>query len=411
MKKETKEPKKVVNKVVKPKEKEINKEKSITFNLVEVIVIILMTVLISAVTTGIIVYKNNGVVESNNTNKYLNQFENIYKNIVNNYVEDIDEKDLINSAINGMSNYLGDPYTSYLDETTSTDLEDRLEGEYVGIGVEITKAETGIQVTTVFNNGPAKEAGFEVGDIIVKINGTDVTNKNAEEVSEMIKGGKNAKMTISVLRGGVTLEKEVTRTKVSIPSVESQKIDDVGYIYISTFSNTTYSQFNSALTKLENDNIKSLVIDVRGNGGGYLSSAVSIAELFIERGKNIYGLESKNSKSFYKDETNEKRDYKIGVLMNGSSASASEILAAALKESYGAILIGTKSFGKGTVQKKENLISGGMLKFTTAYWLTPKGNQINGKGLTPDVEVNGSFYEGMPYKEDTQLQKAINTVK
>ena len=251
----------------------------------------------------------------------------------------------------------------------------------------------------------------KIGDIIVKVNNKSVTESSAEEVSNIIKGGEKENIKISVLRGGITLDKEVGRKKVSIPSVESKIIDNVGYIYISTFSNTTYSQFKEALETLEKEDIKNLIIDVRGNGGGYLNSAVDIAELFIEKGKNIYGLESKGSKTFYQDETNEKRNYKINILMNGSSASASEILASALKESYNATLIGTKSYGKGTVQETQKLETGGMIKITTAYWLTPNGNKINGKGLNPDIEINGSYYEGMPYEEDIQLQEAINAVK
>ncbi len=397
------------NKTKKRKEAE---EKIITFNLVEVIVIILMTALISGVSTGIIVYNNSDTIKaSTNSNKYLQEFEKAYYNITNSYVEKTNERDLINAAITGMSSYLGDPYTGYLDETTSTDLEDRLEGEYYGIGVEISKMESGIQIVTVFKGGPADKAGLEVGDIIVKVNNKSVTESSAEEVSNIIKGGEKENIKISVLRGGITLDKEVGRKKVSIPSVESKIIDNVGYIYISTFSNTTYSQFKEALETLEKEDIKNLIIDVRGNGGGYLNSAVDIAELFIEKGKNIYGLESKGSKTFYQDETNEKRNYKINILMNGSSASASEILASALKESYNATLIGTKSYGKGTVQETQKLETGGMIKITTAYWLTPNGNKINGKGLNPDIEINGSYYEGMPYEEDIQLQEAINAVK
>ena len=397
------------NKTKKRKEAE---EKIITFNLVEVIVIILMTALISGVSTGIIVYNNSDTIKaSTNSNKYLQEFEKAYYNITNSYVEKTNERDLINAAITGMSSYLGDPYTGYLDETTSTDLEDRLEGEYYGIGVEISKMESGIQIVTVFKGGPADKAGLEVGDIIVKVNNKSVTESSAEEVSNIIKGGEKENIKISVLRGGITLDKEGGRKKVSIPSVESKIIDNVGYIYISTFSNTTYSQFKEALETLEKEDIKNLIIDVRGNGGGYLNSAVDIAELFIEKGKNIYGLESKGSKTFYQDETNEKRNYKINILMNGSSASASEILASALKESYNATLIGTKSYGKGTVQETQKLETGGMIKITTAYWLTPNGNKINGKGLNPDIEINGSYYEGMPYEEDIQLQEAINAVK
>ena len=397
------------------KKAKIKKEESTaTFNLFEVTIIILMTALVVAVSTGLVVYHNTNVISNNKfigTGDYLEEFENAYNNILESYVEKVDEKGLINSAIQGMYNYVGDPYTSYLDPETTEDLTDRLNGQYEGIGVEITKVEEGILIVNVFENGPAKEAGLESGDIIIKVENNDVTTKTAAEVSNLIKTSKKSEVEISVLRGGITKVVTVNKKQVYIPSVIKSNYEGVGYLQITTFSDTTYEQFKTKLEELENEGIKSLVIDVRNNGGGYLNSAVSIAELFIEKGKNIYGLESKSGTTFYEDKTKTSRNYKVAVLMNNGSASASEILASALKESYNATLIGTTSYGKGTVQETAKLDTGGMIKVTTAYWLTPNGNKINGKGLKPDVELNGSYYENMPYEEDTQLQGAINAVK
>lgn len=397
------------------KKAKIKKEESTaTFNLFEVTIIILMTALVVAVSTGLVVYHNTNVISNNKfigTGDYLEEFENAYNNILESYVEKVDEKGLINSAIQGMYNYVGDPYTSYLDPETTEDLTDRLNGQYEGIGVEITKVEEGILIVNVFENGPAKEAGLESGDIIIKVENNDVTTKTAAEVSNLIKSSKKSEVEISVLRGGITKVVTVNKKQVYIPSVIKSNYEGVGYLQITTFSDTTYEQFKTKLEELENEGIKSLVIDVRNNGGGYLNSAVSIAELFIEKGKNIYGLESKSGTTFYEDKTKTSRNYKVAVLMNNGSASASEILASALKESYNATLIGTTSYGKGTVQETAKLDTGGMIKVTTAYWLTPNGNKINGKGLKPDVELNGSYYENILYEEDTQLQGAINAVK
>lgn len=390
------------------------KEKTITFNLIEVIIIILMTTLVVAVSSGIIVYRNYGKIENvgiKHYNKnYLSEFENAYNHIINSYIEDVDQKALLNAAIEGMYNYLGDPYTGYLDQELSDDLTDRLNG-YKGIGVEITKVEDGILVVNVFKNGPAAIAGLENGDIIARINGQDVTKKTAAEAQSMIKNSKNDQIEISFLRGGLTKTIKINVKKVDVPTIESNIYDGVGYIKISSFSNKTYEQFESALKELENKGINNLLIDVRNNGGGYLDAASKISELFIEKGKNVYGLESKGEKRFYQDSTKEARDYKVSILMNGGSASASEILTSALKESYGATLIGTKSYGKGTVQETEELSSGGMVKYTTAYWLTPSGNKINGIGISPDIEINGSYIDGLPFEEDAQLQSAINAVK
>lgn len=396
-----------------PKEKKIKnkKDKTATFNLIEVIVIIIMTSLVVSVSTGIIVYKNYYKIDKTSSNKdYLKELEYAYNNILNSYVEKVDEKELTNAAIKGMYNYLGDPYTSYLDKDSTDNLMDRLKGEYKGIGVEITTNESGTVVMTVFENSPAEEAGIMVGDIITKVKGVDVNGKTTSEVSNMIKS-TNGNVEIEVNRGGITKTLTLKVSTVSIKSVIKNKYDKTGYLRIETFSNTTYKQFKESLETLEKDGIENLIVDVRNNGGGFLNSAVEIAELFVEKGKPIYGLQTKDKKEMYKDTTKEKRDYKVIVLINGGSASASEVLAAALKESYGATLLGTKSYGKGTVQDTSELESGGMIKYTTAYWLTPKGVTINEKGLTPDIEVTGSFKDDMTLENDVELQTAINNLK
>ncbi len=396
-----------------PTEKKIKnkKDKTATFNLIEVIVIIIMTSLVVSVSTGIIVYKNYYKIDKTSSNKdYLKELEYAYNNILNSYVEKVDEKELTNAAIKGMYNYLGDPYTSYLDKDSTDNLMDRLKGEYKGIGVEITTNESGTVVMTVFENSPAEEAGIMVGDIITKVKGVDVNGKTTSEVSNMIKS-TNGNVEIEVNRGGITKTLTLKVSTVRIKSVIKNKYDKTGYLRIETFSNTTYKQFKENLETLEKDGIENLIVDVRNNGGGFLNSAVEIAELFVEKGKPIYGLQTKDKKEMYKDTTKEKRDYKVMILINGGSASASEVLAAALKESYGATLLGTKSYGKGTVQDTSELESGGMIKYTTAYWLTPKGVTINEKGLTPDIEVTGSFKDGMTLENDVELQTAINNLK
>lgn len=384
------------------------KNKTVSFNLLEVIVIILITSLVVAVSTGVIVYQNYNEIDnsvSNNSNKdYLKELETAYNNILNSYVEKVDQKELTNAAIDGMYKYLGDPYTSYLDEDTTADLMDRLKGEYKGIGVEITKVDEGILVANVFEKSPAEQAGILMGDLIIKVNGESTLDKTVKEVSNIIKNSDD-EIKITVQRSGIEKEISVKSRKVDITSVEKNKIDNVGYLKITTFSNTTYKQFREALESLEKEGINGLVIDLRDNGGGYLNPAVEIAEMFVEKGKNIYGLESKSNVEMYKDSTSESRNYKVSIIMNGGTASASEILTAALKESYNVITVGTTSYGKGTVQDTNELSTGGMVKYTTAYWLTPNGNKINGKGITPDINIESK--EG----EDLELKAAINAVK
>ena len=398
------------------KSKKTNK-RSASFSLLEVIVIVIMTALVVGVSSSLIVYKNYNKINSdyNNDNKEeIDKFIEAYNNILDSYVEKIDGSDLIDEAIKAMYEHLGDPYTSYLDKTTTDTLEEQLNGEYQGIGVEISKdyATGYILVIDVFKNSPADEAGLKPGDLISSVNGENTATKSAEEVSNLIKGSQSENVKIGYIRDDEEKTTTVVVKNVIIPSVQSENFDGVGYIYIETFSNTTYSQFKEALENLENKKIKSLIIDVRDNTGGYLDAATEIAELFIEKGKIIYQLE-KQGKIYkvHKDGTEEKRNYEIAILINSNSASASEILAAALKESYGAKLVGEISYGKGTVQVTEKLENGEMLKYTTAYWLTPNGMKINNVGLVPDIDVKLENYDTYSYEIDTQLQKAIQTVK
>ena len=384
-------------------EKKDNKNAS--FNLIEVIVIIIITSLVVGVVTSVVVRNSKSIsdkVPTFNKKNNLEEFEEAYNNIINSYVEKVDENKLIEAAIEGMYNYLSDPYTTYIDEDTSIDLTDRLNGEYYGLGIEFYKDEDGFKVAEVFNNSPAQKADIKSGDILIKINDKIIENMLSTEVAKIIKTSNFDKIKLTIMRNGKEIEKEINLGTIIIPSISKEKYEDVGYIKVSTFSNTTYKQFLTALNDLEKDDIKGLIIDLRNNGGGYLDTAVDIASLFLEKGKNIYGLQIKNKTEFFKDETSESRKYKIVVLINGGSASASEILAAALKESYGATLVGTKSYGKGSVQESNTLKSGAFIKYTFAYWLTPKGNNINNKGIEPDIiEEDNSL----------QIEKAIEAIK
>lgn len=394
-----------------------NTKRSASFSLLEVIVIVIMTALVVGVSSSLIVYNNYNKINSNysgNNKEEIDKFIEAYNNILDSYVEKVDGSDLIDEAIKAMYEHLGDPYTSYLDKNTTETLEEQLNGEYQGIGVEISKEYTTgyILVIDVFKNSPADEAGLKPGDLISSVNGENTATKSAKEVSNLIKGSQSENVKIGYIRNEDERTTTVVVKNVIIPSIQAENFDGVGYIYIETFSNTTYSQFKEALENLENEKIKSLIIDVRDNTGGYLDAATKIAELFIEKGKIIYQLEKQGKiDRVHKDETEEKRNYEVTILINSSSASASEILAAALKESYGAKLIGEISYGKGTVQETEKLENGEMLKYTTAYWLTPNGMKINNVGLIPDIEVKLGEYDTYSYEVDTQLQKAIETVK
>lgn len=385
-----------------------------TFKLWEVIVISVISSLIMSLGTGYIAYRNiNTGKQNTSNNKHLQEFVKSYNQILDNYYDDVDEEALIDSAIKGMLNYLGDPYTTYLNESSKSYLTSSLTGTYEGIGVLFTKNENEeFEIINVYDETPAKEAGILNGDKIIKINDESVSGKSSAELGSLIKDSKNDTVKITIKRGEEELTFDVKRKSIYNPAASSKVIQqnekNIGYIELTKFSDTAYEQFNRELKKLEASKIDSLIIDVRNNTGGYLNEATKIAELFIEKGKTIYSLENKNKTEITKDETDEHRTYKVGILINGGSASASEVLAAALKYSYNASLIGTKSYGKGKVQQTSNLSDGGMIKYTTARWLTPEGNCIDGIGLTPDVEKEmPEITEEGQTVEDTQLNTAV----
>ena len=384
-----------------------------TFKLWEVIVISIISSLIMSLGTGYIAYRNiNKGKQNTSNNKNLQEFVKSYNQILDNYYDNIDEAALVDAAIKGMLNYLGDPYTTYLNESSKSYLTSSLTGTYEGIGVLITKTENDeFEITTVYDDTPAKEAGIMPGDKIIKINDEATDGQTSSSLGALIKESKDSNVKITVKRGEEELTFNVTRKTLYNPAVSSKIIQqnekNIGYIELTKFSDTAYEQFNKELQKLEASKIDSLIIDVRNNTGGYLNEATKIAELFIEKGKTIYSLENKTKTEVTKDETEEHRTYKVAILMNESSASASEVLASALKYSYNATLVGTKSYGKGKVQQTSNLSDGSMIKYTTARWLTPEGNCIDGIGLTPDIENSlPEATEENQVVEDTQLNAA-----
>lgn len=383
-------------------------KKSVEFSLIEVIVIVLITGIVVSLASGLIVFNNyDRLTEKQTVSKSdLDEIYKHYNRILNEYVEEVDKEKLIDAAIAGMYNYLGDEYSMYLDQDSTSDFEEQLQGEYTGVGIEITtiyddEKNPTIKINRVFKDSPAELSGMKAGDIITKVDG--IVMKDANQVSSTIKGGKKDSYEITYIRDGKENTLTLTRKKVFINSVNSEVYGNVGYIKIDTFSSTIKSQLLKVLDGFDNK-INSVVIDLRDNTGGYLDTAYDVANLFLEKGKIIYQLKDRNGKiSSYKADNGVYRKFdKIVVLINGNSASASEILALALKESANATLVGTTSYGKGTVQETRDLKSGSMVKFTTSYWLSPKGNSINKKGIEPDI---------VEKEEEKQLEKALKVAK
>lgn len=384
------------------------------FKFTEVISIIFVTLVIGII-IGYAVTVNFKEDNTSSNNKALKEFIDTYNDVKKNYYKDVDDKDLINGAISGMLGALDDPYTTYIGEEDMSDFNDRLNGKYSGVGVEITMdQDNNVLIANVFDDSPAAKAGLKKGDIFKKVGEKDVSKMNSSEISSLIKSNNKKNISITVLRDNQEVTVNIKLSTIELESVTSKIIDynnkKVGYIDIELFALNTYSQFKEKLSELEASGINSLIIDVRSNTGGYLDVVTDMISLFLEKGKVIYQLDEKGDITKVLDETKESRKYNIVVLANQYSASASEILASSLQESYGAKVVGVNTYGKGTVQQTKGLNkTGGMLKYTVQKWLTPKGNWINEKGVTPDVsvELDEKYYETQDESDDNQLKKAL----
>lgn len=379
------------------------------FKLNEVIIITLSFSVIFSFLTGYFIYKKyNG--NSTNTNDIIKT----YNKIIDTYYEEVDKNALTDSAIDGMMNYLNEKYSEYLDKDSALSLNDKLDGSYKGIGIQIGKRNNIIQIINVFIDTPAEKAGLQAGDVIKVIDGEDVSKYQLSKLVELIQDKDTTTMLVE--RNGKELEFKINIKEIDNPvvtySIFNRNDKKIGYIYLSSFSKSSYDQIKKSLNNLEKQEIDSLIFDVRGNTGGYLNSVTDILELFIKKGKVLYSLEEKSNKTIIYDESNEKRTYPIVVLIDNASASASEILASSFKESYGAILVGVNTYGKGKVQQTSTLKDDSMVKYTTAKWYTPNGNSIDEIGIKPGVYVElTEKYANNPSDEtDDQLQKAIEVV-
>lgn len=361
---------------------------------------------------------NKTEVSYSKTKKGFDSLYETYDTIMSEYYKDVDSDKLIEGAINGMLESLDDEHTMYFDKKSKEEFDSELSGNYYGIGaqIQLTSNET-IKITKVFDDSPAKKAGLKEEDIFVSVDGTSVKGKSATEVANMLKSDSVKTSTIVVKRNDKELTFKVTKENITLFSVSSEMLDNngknVGYLSVSIFGQKTYSQFKDALTKLEKQDMDSLIIDLRGNTGGYLSTVTNMLEEFIDKGNVIYQIQSSSGVKQYKTVKASDKKYKIVVLIDGGSASASEIMSAAMKEVYGATLVGQTTYGKGTVQTTKDLSNGSMIKYTIEKWLTPSGKNIDKEGIKPDYEVElGDSYKNNPIKEnDAQLQKALDLLK
>ena len=423
------------NEIIKEEKKVVAKEntgmeKCLTFKhfkiypgiakFTEVVSIAILVVVASFLATKM--YCNKQYEKTEKENKYvqiandedLQQFVDVYDGVTKNKAGEVDKSELIGGAIEGMLGTLDDDYAEYLDKEEAEEFDYELSRKFRGIGVRILNADNSI--IEVFEGTPAEAAGIQVGDIIVKVNDREVESYGAQEISEVIRDNEGIdSLEITVRRDGEDILLHVGLGEITEPASSSEVLEgNIGYISISVFSEDLKDEIAKKLAKYNEDGITNLIIDVRGNSGGLLTSAEAVASLFLEKGETIYSFEDKNGVKVVKDETNESANFNIAILIDGGSASAAELFTAALKDSYAqsVTVYGTQSFGKGTVQQVITLNDGSKAKYTIGEWYRPDGTSVEETGIIPDVEVEFECDEITEdgicmYDEDNQLNAAM----
>lgn len=416
---QTIENKEINNKEEKYIKKQKNKN-SKSFSRGETIFFVIVSLLIG-LSLGNLLTKTNVLPKKNGINdKYLNTFIENYEYIINNYYEELDKEELINNAISGMMDSLDDPYSMYMDEDDSSNFSITLDGSYQGIGIQIIKDEESgyMLVTSVFENSPASEAGLQSGDKIISVDNSKSEDMTASEFSSLVRNSDKEDFDLMIERDGKTLNIKLTKNTVTLNSVSSKIFDvenkKIGYIYIGVFANNTYTQFKRELSKLEKEQIDSLIIDVRSNTGGHLTAVDEILDIFLNSKQIMYQFEQNGEITSIYGNGKANKEYEIVLLGDSISASASEVLIAGLKDNLGSKFIGKKTYGKGTVQELVTLSDGTQYKITVKKWLTPKGQCVSdNEGINPDIdiELEEKYYQTYEDKDDTQLQAAIEYLK
>lgn len=335
--------------------------------------------------------------------KDLEKISEMYSYIMNNYVDDVDSKKLVNGAIKGMVDSLGDKFSEYMSVDDAKQLNEMIAGSFEGIGAEINSHDGKIVIVNPIKGSPAEKSGLKRDDVIVSVDGQSLAGKSSTEAVKLIRGKKGTTVVLEIQSPGESNPRKVSITRGTIPinSVSSHmEKNKIGYIEISSFSGNTADEFKEHLDDLKKQGMTGLILDLRGNPGGLMDVAQKVADYFVPEGKIIMQEEKKGGEKtpFLATKNNgEKITLPVVVMIDGGSASASEIVAAALKESANATLVGSKSYGKGTIQRPADMPDGSNLKLTIGKWLTPNGTWIHQKGITPDVESKVSDFANFLY--------------
>lgn len=331
------------------------------------------------------------------------------------YLGEVEDDKLTEGLYKGYMEALGDPYSEYYNEEETKELTESISGEFSGVGALLSQnRDTGlITITKVYEDSPAMEAGLRDGDILYKVDGKDISGQALDDVVSCIRGEKGTKVEFTVIRG-IEAE-EVTVTAVR-DIVEEQTIAyemreaKIGYLAIAAFDTVTAKQYEEALRDLINQGMEGLVIDIRNNPGGDLDAVCQMLDLILPEGLIVYTEDKDGKKKEYKSDKEDILDIPMAVLVNGNSASASEIFAGAIQDYGEGVIVGTQTYGKGVVQSIFMLKDGSSVKLTVSEYFTPKGKTINGKGITPDVKVEYKYDEKNP-TADNQLEKALEVLE
>ena len=343
----------------------------------------------------------------------FSNIEKTYQALASNFDGEIDKQKIIDGASKGLVEAVGDKYTEYMTSKEAEEFNKSLSGDVgTGIGVELAKDGDSVKVVRVLAKNPAESAGILAGDIISKVNGEDVSKENTSEISKKIRGDAGTTVKIGVVRGNEKKEFSVTRAKIENPSVELTKKDGVATLSIYRFDSETGVLAKKYAEEIKNEGISKVILDLRGNGGGYVQAAKTVASLWLEKNALIVSEKtgSKTVEEIRATGDNPLKGIKTVILLDGSSASASEIVAGALKEHKAAQIVGEKSYGKGSVQTTIDMPNGALLKVTIAKWFTPSGKNISNNGISPDIKVSAP--KGESYLlNDIQKNKALEILK
>ena len=343
----------------------------------------------------------------------FSNIEKTYQALASNFDGEIDKQKIIDGASKGLVEAVGDKYTEYMTSKEAEEFNKSLSGDVgTGIGVELAKDGDSVKVVRVLAKNPAESAGILAGDVISKVNGEDVSKENVSEISKKIRGDAGTTVKIGVVRGNEKKEFSVTRAKIENPSVELSKKDGVATLSIYRFDSETGVLAKKYAEEIKNEGISKVILDLRGNGGGYVQAAKTVASLWLEKNALIVSEKtgSKTVEEIRATGDNPLKGIKTVILLDGSSASASEIVAGALKEHKAAQIVGEKSYGKGSVQTTIDMPNGALLKVTIAKWFTPSGKNISNNGISPDIKVSAP--KGESYLlNDIQKNKALEILK